>query len=426
MVAGNDIASERNPPPMPANILAPMRPPVATGSHAALSGDLNSLFAAARPRLIRLARLRGATDEQAEDIAQETLLTAWRSLDHLRATSRFDAWLDGICRNVSRRYARDEAPEATLDTASADLAESAQPLWSATDSADDPLETLSRRELITLVDSALGHLRETAREALELCYLAELSPREAAERIGLTANAMEARLSRARRDLRATLDGPLRAHAVEFGLALSPADEHGWRDTRLWCHLCGRNSLQGILEEAPDGGGRLVMRCPQCWREQGLIETNIPSMSALRGMKSFRPAFKRLITTAASSLVPALKGEGPCVTCGAPVRAYVTLSDELQQIGEWRTNYPGHYYVVAQCPRCGVAASGAAGIASLGDPVLRAFMTERDRWIIEPETLIEYAGSPAIHFGLHDLASGDRVGFIAGARDLTLRAIIER
>ena len=109
---------------MPENIHAPVRPaltraatgdtpasPLAWPALATLAGDVNSQLAAARPRLARQARRYGATADQAEDIAQETLLTAWRSLDHLRDPDRFDAWMDGICRNICRRVARQSASE---------------------------------------------------------------------------------------------------------------------------------------------------------------------------------------------------------------------------------------------------------------------------------------------------------------------------
>src|SRR5262245_47891756 len=56
----------------------------------ALANDVDRLFALARTRLTRLARFSGATIDQAEDIVQETLLTAWLSVDQLRDPTRFD------------------------------------------------------------------------------------------------------------------------------------------------------------------------------------------------------------------------------------------------------------------------------------------------------------------------------------------------
>jgi RNA polymerase sigma factor (sigma-70 family) len=382
-----------------------------------LAGDIAARLGAARSRLTRLARLRGVPADQAEDVVQETLLTAWRSVDRLRDPQRFDAWLDGILRNHCRRRAVGLEEEAAAPLSA--LEEFDAPAEEA-----DPLDELSQRELATLIDAALGHLRENARQALELRYLAELPSEEVAARLGLTLNALDLRLSRARRQLREILSGPLRERAVEFGLALAPADEHGWRDTSLWCHICGRARLEGRFDEAEEGGGRMLMRCPRCWREKGVIETNIPLISALRGMKSFRPAYKRLIALAIGSLAPALEGKGSCVNCGGPVRAYVVTSNDLQQQDGPQISYLGHYYVAAPCARCGDSAhSSAASVAALGAQSLRAFLTDRQRWIIEPEELTSYDGASAIRFSFYDLGIGERVIFFADPQTLALRGV---
>src|SRR5579863_9419593 len=70
---------------------------------------MEQLFTEARPRLLRLAHLNGMTPDVADYVVQETMMEAWRHLDNLRDPQRFDAWLDGICRNVCRRQIRDLA-----------------------------------------------------------------------------------------------------------------------------------------------------------------------------------------------------------------------------------------------------------------------------------------------------------------------------
>ncbi|HZR39337.1 MAG TPA: sigma factor, partial [Ktedonobacteraceae bacterium] len=61
-------------------------------------------LASARPRLLRLATVRGVAPDAIDDVVQETLLEAWQYLDRLRSPEHFDAWLDGICRNICRRW----------------------------------------------------------------------------------------------------------------------------------------------------------------------------------------------------------------------------------------------------------------------------------------------------------------------------------
>jgi DNA-directed RNA polymerase specialized sigma24 family protein len=81
-------------------------------AHADLITNLDSLLATARPRLLRLARLNGVSPDAADDIVQETLFEAWHHLSNLREPQRFDAWLDGICRNVCKRQFRARGAEA--------------------------------------------------------------------------------------------------------------------------------------------------------------------------------------------------------------------------------------------------------------------------------------------------------------------------
>ncbi len=382
---------------------------------AGLPSDIAARLGSARPRLTRLARLRGVPADQAEDIAQETLLTAWRTLERLRDPDRFDAWLDGILRNHCRRYA-------------AALEEDAAPL-SALDAFDvpaedaDPLDDLTHQELTTLIDAALGHLRENARQALELRYLAELPADEVAVRLGLTLNTLDARLSRARRQLRETLNGPLRERAVEFGLALAPADETGWRDSRLWCHFCGQARMQGILEDAPNGGGRMVLRCPHCYQAAGVIETNIESMAVIQGLTSFRSAMKRLMRFGFDRIPVSLLRETPCYICGSLLRARVARGDQISTLNPFAASFPNYYYIVSDCPVCGPHLNGAAAIAGRNGPDIMRFIVERQRFVVEPEDLITYQGAPAIRFSLYDRETRERLIYFADPETLDLRGV---
>lgn len=69
-------------------------------------------------RLVQLcARLTGDRDA-AEDLAQETLIEAWRHAEALRDPDKRAPWLSGIARNVClrwlRRYARESAYRARI------------------------------------------------------------------------------------------------------------------------------------------------------------------------------------------------------------------------------------------------------------------------------------------------------------------------
>src|SRR5215469_8722262 len=163
-----------------------------------LQGNLDRCLAAARPRLLRLAQVQGVTPVHAEDLVQETLLEAWRHLDTLRAPERFDAWLDGICRNRCLHYWRKQRLEhqRLLPLSGTALAHQDGADELAVDLPDlHVLETdaaLERQEQQRLLERALGHLSLTHRQVIQLCYLVEMPQKEAAAHLGLTSSALEA------------------------------------------------------------------------------------------------------------------------------------------------------------------------------------------------------------------------------------------
>src|SRR5262249_31314999 len=143
-------------------------------------------MAKARPRLLRLARAHGLPLDTAYEVAQETLLEAWRHLDALSDPAGFQAWLSAICRNVCRRYGRVHQALAQREVPLGDLrlyedadgADAPYPQEVADPLAIDPVEELERHDRETLLDRALGYLAVPTREAVMLCYLAELPQRQ--------------------------------------------------------------------------------------------------------------------------------------------------------------------------------------------------------------------------------------------------------
>jgi len=176
-------------------------------TYATLSTQIEELLSAAQPRLARLAQKQGVTPDGLDDVVQETLVEAWRHLEHLRDPDSFDAWLNGICRNVSLRWNRTHTlTDHRQINFSSLLLNKDEPESDELDVPDplalDPAEEWQQQDLETLLERAMSYLPPTTRQALELHYLTEIPQSETARQLGMTINALEVRLHRARRQLR--------------------------------------------------------------------------------------------------------------------------------------------------------------------------------------------------------------------------------
>ena len=163
----------------------------ATGS---FEQALSDHHAAVRKLVIRLL----GWSPEAEDVLQEVYLKAWRSWDKFRGESQPRTWLTRIAINQCRSHQRRRLLGLGLLTR----------LWSGAEppvapAADRPSE---QREMAGLVRLAVMKLRPRDREVIVLHYLEEMSVVDVAELLKMTRGAVEVRLSRARKRLRAALD----------------------------------------------------------------------------------------------------------------------------------------------------------------------------------------------------------------------------
>jgi RNA polymerase sigma factor (sigma-70 family) len=166
---------------------------------AARQGDLaalETLLLEYQPVVTRFARKYCATPQDVEDAVQETLWAASRKIGALRVSTHFIAWLFQIVRNACYRLLKtSDADGFPLDFDLEDRLAS---------SADDPAQmSLLKQDVV----QALALLPITYREVIILRDIQELSAPEAAERLGITVEAVKSRLHRARQQLRQALEG---------------------------------------------------------------------------------------------------------------------------------------------------------------------------------------------------------------------------
>lgn len=128
----------------------------------------------------------------ADDVVQESLLRAWKSLDALRDEGAAKHWLMTIVRRENARYFERQR----LDTVDIDNLSASQ----AAELADepDPQVEAMREEIFRLDDDY--------REPLVLQVLMGYSTSEIAELMGLKQGAVLTRLHRARHKLKASME----------------------------------------------------------------------------------------------------------------------------------------------------------------------------------------------------------------------------
>ena len=155
---------------------------------------IQTMVARKLPRMLALAQRMLGDAVEAEDVAQEAMLRAWKQAPRWRpGKAKFDTWLHRVGLNLcyDRLRRRREIPTETPP-----------------DRPDDgpaPDRGLLAAELGQRVDAALRRLPDRQREAIVLCHYQELTNIEAASLMSVSVEALESLLSRGRRALRQSL-----------------------------------------------------------------------------------------------------------------------------------------------------------------------------------------------------------------------------
>jgi len=169
-----------------------------------------------RAKIFQYSWLMCGHREDAEEVAQETLLKIFESFDQLRDPERVRPWVFRIAKNACLMKRRKSvfAPEHELSldqflparnqfdgNVKLDIAD-----WSRLQ--DDQL---LQSEMKQVLQRAIGDLPEIYRAVILLRDLEELSTQETAQILDVTEDTVKTRLHRARLALRQTLDEHLRA-----------------------------------------------------------------------------------------------------------------------------------------------------------------------------------------------------------------------
>ena len=166
-----------------------------------LAGDTEQYHELIRPyerSVYKMALSFMKNESDAEDVAQESVLKAFRKLADFRGQAKFSTWLISITLNEARGRLRrqglvrmeslDDGPEESAHISPALLRD-----W-----REIPSEALERKEVRQMLEEAIGNLSPLYREVLLLRDVEQFSIEETAMALAITTGNVKVRLHRAR------------------------------------------------------------------------------------------------------------------------------------------------------------------------------------------------------------------------------------
>ncbi|MDE0324811.1 MAG: RNA polymerase sigma factor, partial [Candidatus Poribacteria bacterium] len=172
--------------------------------HAVLAGDdsaFDILVEKYQKSVHALAWRKIGDFHYAEEITQDTFLRAYQNLSTLKNPSSFPGWLRAItnrlCKNWQQRKPKiEESMQSLEDTPMKEVAESAYARYEV-----EQRETEATEHRFEIVKKLLEKLSEGQQIVMTLYYLDEMTAEEIGEFLGVSAQTVWTRLSRARKRL---------------------------------------------------------------------------------------------------------------------------------------------------------------------------------------------------------------------------------
>ncbi len=151
--------------------------------------------------------------EEADDLAQITLVRAYERIDQFRAQGSFDAWLRGIAENAwknayrERRAVKRGPSLEPLEPGGTEAAEEAAPVGDAFGRATpSPEQLVLKEERTRVLRQAIEGLPPGMRRCTELRVFGDLKYQEISAVTGIGLNSVRSQLFEARQRLKPVLD----------------------------------------------------------------------------------------------------------------------------------------------------------------------------------------------------------------------------
>lgn len=207
-VTGPEVAYRSAPEEFAKGQLAMMEDHALVGrALAGLDAAFEVLMDRYSPLVIGLLYRKTHCRSDAEDLAQEVFLTAYRGLDRLREGDRFRPWVMRILHSKLVDYYRlnSRRPQVVAAGGDPDWDEGDSALGQAAEPAADPRERLSMNQTREVILQEISRMSEKYRSLMYLRLIGEQPIDEIAERLGIRPSSARMRLFRGMRTLRKAL-----------------------------------------------------------------------------------------------------------------------------------------------------------------------------------------------------------------------------
>ena len=149
--------------------------------------------------VMKVARAYTLTSEECQDLAQEILLQAWRSLPKFEGKASASTWFYRVALHTAMNWHRKDKSRRSRQEPFVEV-------QALTTEATDSLQQAQHRDTVEQLYKAIHQLPKTD-AALVLLYLDELSYREMADVLGISESNVGVKLNRAKKALYALMNG---------------------------------------------------------------------------------------------------------------------------------------------------------------------------------------------------------------------------
>lgn len=161
----------------------------------------NQLYSCTEHYVYYCITKHGVPEEAAADIMQKVYMAIYENLGTLRDTNAVVGWIKSIAYHKSMDYFRSEKKEKFIDEQAEIIAN-----WKLEDTIKLPEDILEDKTIQKIIRDLIDKLPEDYKQVIIAYYFDECKIDDIAESLGIPANTVKTRLSRARRKLQESIE----------------------------------------------------------------------------------------------------------------------------------------------------------------------------------------------------------------------------